>query len=142
MALYFQNLLQSSSVNIAFAYYDPSCGPQNQNFRKMGWWVLQPNQTFLAWNTDLRTVNRYVYFYAATNGEGGGLLWTGTGNAWLETTGAAFDQCAFDNTNCDQWHDFIQLDFGGLPGWLIQLGPIAGLYIPLPLLSGPGPGTS
>jgi uncharacterized membrane protein len=70
MALFFQNQT-SQTVWVAFAYYDPSCGAANENFRKQGWWQLDPGQPqFNAWNIDLRTVNRYAYFYAETANDG------------------------------------------------------------------------
>jgi len=114
MALYFTNGA-GQTVWVAFAYYDPSCGNANQNFRKQGWWQIEPLQRFNAWNVNLRTVNRYAYFYVeAANGSN----WHGTGNAWLSVTDAIFKQCAFDGGGGDRWVDFIDLDFTwALPGW-------------------------
>ena len=93
---------------IAFAYYDSSCGAANQNFRKMGWWQINPYQTLNLWNVDLQTVNRYAYFWGATAHQG--ITWHGTGNAWLNLNpNSAFNQCAFDNTNDAQSVDFVEI---------------------------------
>ena len=121
MALYFENL-SGQPVWVAFAFFDPnSCGPANQNFRKQGWWQLDRNPRnpagfetsilrFNAWNVDLRTVNRYAYFYAETANDGSS--WSGTGNSWLSVNPAAgFSQCAFENADDPQWVDFYGLDF-------------------------------
>ena len=118
MALYFANGT-GQTVWVAFAYYDPSCGEVNQNFRKQGWWqldILQPGTWFLAWDVDLRTVNRFAYFYVEA---ADGSSWHGAGNAWLSVTDAIFDQCAFDGAgNNYRWVDFIDLDFTWAdPGW-------------------------
>ena len=115
MALYFFNYT-GQTVWVAFAYYDPSCGAANQNFRKQGWWQLEPShgpfqpyQPFNAWNVDLRTVNRFAYFYAEA---ADGSNWSGTGNSWLSVNPAApFKQCAFEGADDSQWVDFYGLDF-------------------------------
>ena len=125
MALYFENL-SGQPVWVAFAFFDPnSCGPANQNFRKQGWWQLDRNPRnpagfetsilrFNAWNVDLRTVNRYAYFYAETANDGSS--WSGTGNSWLSVNPAAgFSQCAFENADDPQWVDFYGLDFSSTP---------------------------
>ena len=117
MALYFFNA-SGQAVSVAFAYYDRGCGDANQNFRKQGWWQIENfrgDPGFLAWNVDLRTVNRFAYFYVeAANGSS----WHGTGNAWLGVTDSIFSQCAFDEGRDDRWVDFIDLDFTWLdPGW-------------------------
>jgi hypothetical protein len=128
MALFFTNNY-SHTIWIAFAYYDPSCGPENQNFRKLGWWQLDPSQMFDAWDVDLRTVNRYAYFYAESADDEAS--WSGNGNAWLAVDpNAPFDQCAFVEGNDSQWVDFSQLDFA-LPGadLSIGIGPIPGEWI-------------
>ena len=127
MALIFYNPYPQT-VWIAFAYYDTSCGAANQNFRKLGWWQLDPNQQINFWNVDLRTVNRFAYFYAETAHDG--TNWSGNGNAWLSVTPtSSFDQCAFDNQADDQWVDFYELDFTwNLPGWdlIVGTGPQPG----------------
>ncbi len=114
MALYFQNQT-SQTVWVAFAYYDPSCGAANQNFRKLGWWQLDPYvPQFNAWDVDLRTVNRYAYFYAETANDG--TNYSGTRNSWLSVNpAAAFNQCAFDDAGDGQWVDFYELDFAAVP---------------------------
>ena len=61
--LSFQNLT-NQTVWLILLYADSSCGAANQNFRKQGWWKLNPGQTVVVWNADLRTVNRYIYFEA------------------------------------------------------------------------------
>jgi uncharacterized membrane protein len=125
MALYFQNSY-SIEVSIAFAWFDSGCGADNQNFRKQGWWNLHSDETFLAWSVDLRSVNRYAYFYAEA---ADGATWSGTGRACLFITQAAFDQCAFNNTNCDQQVDFEELDFNGNYDLTVQLGPDPGQVV-------------
>jgi hypothetical protein len=61
MALYFINHYPAA-LWIAFVYFDAGCG--GTQFRKTGWWQVNPGETFNAWNTDLRTVNRFASFYA------------------------------------------------------------------------------
>jgi hypothetical protein len=114
MALFFYNGT-GQTVWISFAFFDRSCGDPNQNFRKLGWWQLDSNSRFNAWDVDLRTVNRFAYFYVEA---ADGSNWHGAGNAWLGITNAAFNQCAFDVTGDDRWEDFIDLDFTWAdPGW-------------------------
>lgn len=123
MALYFHNLFPET-VWIAFQYYDPGCSPNP--WRKMGWWQVNSGDTFNAWNTDLRTVNRYAQFYAEEFRDAGGATWSGTGNNWYLISDVAFDQCYDDNTNCNQQPDFVLLDFGGFADMTVTLGPAAG----------------
>src|SRR5579871_4380386 len=100
MALLFYNSY-TQPVWVTFLYYDAGCGPANQNFRKLGWWYLNSGQLFMAWDVDLRTVNRFAYFYAETAHDG--VSFSGNGNAWIDVNvNSSFNQCAFDNTNCDQ----------------------------------------
>jgi Protein of unknown function (DUF1036) len=94
---------------IAFLYSDAGCG--GTPFRKLGWWQVNPGENFVAWNTDLRTVNRYAAFYAEEFKDSGGATWSGTGNSWYRISDVGFNQCYDDNTNCNQQPDFIQLDF-------------------------------
>jgi len=89
MSLFFSNLYPQT-IWLAFAYYDPSCGDENQNFRKQGWWQFDPQTNpgvaqfgVDFWNVNLQTVNRYAYFFA---GSLDGATWGGTGNAWLDLT--------------------------------------------------------
>lgn len=120
MALFFRNGYWET-VWIAFAYYDPGCGAANQNFRKQGWWRLDPSPAgsavLNAWDTDLRRVNRYAYFYAATANIAS--EWSGAGNGWLTVSPAErFERCAFDSPERDLWVNFIELDFmWAHPGW-------------------------
>ena len=83
--LSFQNLT-NQTVWVILLYYDSSCGAANQNFRKQGWWKLNPGQTVVIWNVDLRTVNRYIYFEAEFDADKS--VWGGNGNAWIEITDA------------------------------------------------------
>jgi len=114
MSLFISNLYPQT-IWLAFAYYDPSCGNENQNFRKQGWWQFDPQTNPGVaqfgvdwWKVDLKTVNRYAYFFA---GSLDGATWGGTGNAWLDLTKNKFSQCAFDNSGDDWWVDFGELDF-------------------------------
>ena len=89
---------------------------------------MEPYHAFNGWNVDLRTVNRFAYFYAETANDG--TNWSGKGNAWLSVNpSSAFSQCAFDNSGDHQWVDFFQLDFAvAPPGWdlLVGIGPLPG----------------
>lgn len=137
MALYFQNTY-SNTVWIAFLYYNPSCGDGGKTpFKKLGWWKVDSGQTFNAWNTDLRTVNGHVAFYAEEFRDSGGATWNGNGNNWYRIPDVGFNQCYDDNTNCNQQPDFIPLDFNGNSDVLVVLGSRAGElhiqeWIPLP----------
>ena len=63
-----------------------------------------------AWDVDLRRVNRFAYFYAATANLAA--TWSGTGNGWLSVNPqAAFDKCAFEDPGNGLWVDFNELDF-------------------------------
>ena len=123
MSLNFQNLY-SNTVWIAFLYGDSSCG--GTPFKKMGWWGVNSGQTFNAWNTDLRGVNRYAAFYAEEFKDSGGATWSGTGNNWYLIPDGAFWQCYDDNTNCNQQPDFVPLDFAGNADVTVVLGPASG----------------
>jgi uncharacterized membrane protein len=137
MALYFQNRF-SDTVWIAFLYNNPGCGANGGvPWRKLGWWRVDPGQTFNAWNTDLRTVNRYVAWYAEEFRDGGGATWSGTGNNWYSIPDVGFNQCYSDESHCNQQPDFNALDFAGNSDVLVVLGPRAGQrqeqeWIPLP----------
>jgi hypothetical protein len=121
MALYFRNSYPST-IWIAFLYHDPGCSPTP--FRKLGWWQVNSGDTFNAWSTDLRSVNRYAAFYAEEYA--GGASWSGSGNNWYLISDAPFDQCYDDNINCNQQPDFIPLDFNGFADMTVTLGPEAG----------------
>jgi len=118
MALFFQASV-GETVWITFAYYDPRCGEANQNFRKLGWWRLDPidygsftipGPPFNAWNVDLRTVNRFAYFYATTANIASS--WSGTGNGWLTVNPEArFEQCAFEDPGNSLLVNFNEIDF-------------------------------
>ena len=117
MALLFVNNFPAA-VWIALVYGDTGCG--GQPFRKRGWYQVNPGQEFNAWNTNLRTVNRYALFYAEEYyalfyaeeyKDSGGATWSGNGNHWYRVPDTRFDQCFDDNTNCNQQPNFIQLDF-------------------------------
>jgi uncharacterized membrane protein len=124
--LSFQNLT-NQTVWVILLYYDSSCGAANQNFRKQGWWKLNAGQTVVIWNVDLRTVNRYIYFEAEFDTDVS--VWGGNGNAWIEITDNAFNQCALDETGCDRWVDCIELDLGGTVAVSVQLGPAGGQFL-------------
>jgi hypothetical protein len=124
MALYFQNLY-ANTVWIAFLYGDQVCG--RTPFRKLGWWGVPSGQSFGAWNTDLRNVNRYAAFYAEEYKDSQGATWSGTGNNWYLIPDGAFNQCYDDNANCNQQPDFVPLDFSGSADVIVVLGPAAGL---------------
>jgi uncharacterized membrane protein len=122
MPLYFVNLYPNT-IWIAFLYYDPACTPTP--FRKQGWWQVNSQQIFNAWDTDLNNVNPNAAFYAEEFRDEGGATWSGTGNNWYQISDVRFDQCYDDNTNCNQQPDFVPLDFGR-QGPVIWLGPAAG----------------
>jgi Protein of unknown function (DUF1036) len=119
MALFFINQF-SSPIWIAFLYCNRGC--RETPFRKMGWWRVERNQIFNAWNVDLYRVNRYAAFYA----ESGTASWSGTGNGWYAISSARFNQCYDDNTNCDRQPNFVQLDFNGFSDLYGYLGPRSG----------------
>jgi len=137
MALYFQNVTPET-VWVSFLYNNPDCGANGGTpWRKLGWWRIDPGQTFIAWNTDLRTVNRYVAWYAEQYRDSGGATWSGNGNNWYSIPDIGFNQCYDDQTNCNQQPDFNQLDFAGNSDVLVVLGPEPGQrsvqeWIPLP----------
>ena len=124
--LSFQNLT-NQTVWLILLYADSGCGAANQNFRKQGWWKLNPGQTVVVWNADLRTVNRYIYFEAEFDADKS--VWGGNGNAWIEITDNHFDQCALDEAGCNRWVDCIELDVGGAVSVSVQLGPAGGQFL-------------
>lgn len=123
MSLSFKNSY-SDTIWIAFLYYDPGCN--GAPFRKLGWWQVNPGDTFNAWNTDLRNVSRYAAFYAEEFKDSGGATWSGIGNNWYLIPDGGFNQCYGDNSNCNQQPDFINLDFAGMADMTVTLGPAAG----------------
>jgi len=120
MALHFRNRY-SDTIWIAFLYGDSGCTPTA--FRKLGWWHVPSGQTFNAWNTDLRNVNRHAAFYAEASG---GATWSGTGNDWYKISDKKFNQCFDDNSNCNKQPDFVPLDFNGNSDMTVVLGPAKG----------------
>jgi hypothetical protein len=130
MSLYFINHYPAA-IWIAFLYYDSGCS--GTPFRKTGWWQVNPGETFNAWNTDLRTVNRHAAFYAEEFKDSGGATWSGTGNSWYRISDMAFNQCYDDNTNCNQQPDFVQLDFRKADNGVAD-------FIDLMITLGPGQG--
>lgn len=137
MALYFQNKF-AETVWISFLYNDPECGAMGGTpWRKMGWWRVDPGQTLNAWNTDLRTVNRYVAWYAEEFKDSGGATWSGAGNNHYLIPDVGFNQCYDNEAKCNQRPDFNTLDFAGNSDVLVVLGPGPGQrtvqeWIPLP----------
>ena len=127
MGLYFSNVT-NDTLWIAFVYYDLSCGFDNLNYHKQGWWQVDGGQIFNAWNTDLSQVNQYAYFYAESNGT----TWAGTGDFLIDISQAPFNQCAFDNANVTQNVNFIQLDFASFYGLQVVLQP-DGQWFSVPL---------
>lgn len=121
MSLYIQNLY-NDTIWVAFVYYDAGCGPTQ--FRKTGWWQVDSGDTFNAWNVDLREVNQRVAFY----GESGEAKWGSGDNGYYLIANRAFDQCFDDNSNCDQWADFVEFDFGSFADVTVALGPDAGIF--------------
>jgi hypothetical protein len=116
VALWFSNVYPEP-IWACLLLYDPSCGPANQNFRKLGWWYLKSGAIRLVWNVNLADVNRWAYYYAESAHDGAN--WSGlnagvgeTNNAWANVNVlGGFNQCFLDNTNCDQWVPCAELDF-------------------------------
>jgi uncharacterized membrane protein len=122
MSLFFQNLY-SDTIWIAFVFEDEGAGCDSLPWIKQGWWQVPSGQTFNAWDTDLRGVNRFAGFYAD---DFHGAVWSGTGNHWYLIRESAFHQCLNDATGCDRQPDFVQLDLGGCADVTVVLGPDAG----------------
>jgi len=123
MALYIANSY-SETVNVCLILFDPSCTTGGVPFRKEAWWVIGPGKTILpdALNVDLTKINRYQYIYAFS--ASGDMIWQSNENRWaLLSSGAAFNQCAEDNTNMTRWADFEQMDFAGHSNMVAYIGP-------------------
>ena len=124
MALYIANS-SSETINVCLILFDPSCTTGGVPFRKVAWWVIGPGQTIVpdALNVDLTTINRYEYIYAYS--ASGDMIWQSSENRWaLLSSGAAFSQCAEDNTpNMTRWADFEQMDFAGHSNMVAYIGP-------------------
>jgi Protein of unknown function (DUF1036) len=137
VALYFANETDNT-VWAAFCYQDSSGGAGAGSFRKIGWWEIPSGQTLTAWDVDLRTVNRYAYFYAES---ADGAVWAGPGLT-LEVGLHAFNQPALESPDDPERADFIELDFAGNYGLGVMLGPRDGQYSlspdPIPTPSTPG----
>jgi uncharacterized membrane protein len=132
--LRFQNVT-SQTIWVSMAYYDQSCGAANQYFRKQGWWQIPSMGSVTIFTQGLTSLNRYAYFEAEFAPDNMVPGWCGTGNAWTELTDNGYDQCFLDQTGCNRWVDFKELDFGGLLGLIVQLGPNAGEVTLLPTTS-------
>jgi len=48
--------------------------------------------------------------------------------------GAGFEQCFGDNTNCEQWVDFVDVEFQGQSTVIVTIGPAPGQSSAIPLL--------
>lgn len=102
---------------------------------KIGWWQIQRGKTLTAWDGDLRSIDRYAYFYAQA-AQGGVLAGTG---ASLAISAHPFNQPALDASDGHEQAGFIELDFADNYGLGVILGPGHGQY---PLVPQPFPGCS
>jgi hypothetical protein len=127
VALYFANDTDNT-VWAVFCYQDSSGGAGAGSFRKIGWWQIPSGQKLTAWDVDLRTVNRYAYFYAESAVGG---VWTGPGLT-LDISPHAFNQPALDTPDDPKKADLIELDFADNYGLGVMLGPRDGQYSLLP----------
>jgi hypothetical protein len=130
VGLHFRNA-SPNTVFVAVLVYDPSCGAANQNFKKYGWYSVASGATMTpnipALLGDLRSGNARAYFFAQQYSGSGGQTWSGTGSNWfMVPNGAGFAQCLADNTNCQQWVDFIDIEFGGQADVTTTIGPASG----------------
>jgi hypothetical protein len=120
-----------NTIFVAVLVYDPGCGDPNQNFSKHGWYAVASGATMTpnipALYGDLKNGNARAYFFAEQYSGSGGNTWSGTGNAWtMIPNGAAFDQCFADNNACEQWVDFIDIEFQGQSDETVTIGPSPG----------------
>jgi hypothetical protein len=138
MSLNFYNA-SPNTIYLAILFYDQNCGAGNQYFSKSGWYAIAsgatmtPNIAPLA--GDLRNGNARAYFFAQQFAASGGATWSGTGNVWtMVPNGAGFGQCFADNSNCQQWVDFIDIEFNGQGTVLVTIGPAGGQSSVAPVL--------
>jgi hypothetical protein len=117
VALTFNNL-SGNTAYLALLTYDSGCSPDP--WRKSGWYAVANNGSIQLIGGDLRSVNRYLAWFA--DWWANGPAWSGTGNNWYDIPAiAAFDQCYDDNANCDVHWDFETLDINGNYGIIVTL---------------------
>jgi hypothetical protein len=136
MALYFCNEY-SNTVYVAILYYDQTCGVANQNFKKSGWYAVNPGQTMVpnipSLYGDLRQGNARAYFFAEEYSGSQGEVWHGTGNAWASIpNGDAFTQCSEDLANTQQQVDFYDIEFRGFSDVFVMIyeGGVVNVAVP------------
>ena len=118
MPLNFHNAT-SGEVWLAAVYYDSNCGPTDK-WRKEGWWGIQPGTTFTLFSGDNRSMNEYLAYHVDNGNES--QSWTNDPNRWYYISEYnAFNQCYDDNTNCNIYDDFAQLDLNGRYGLTVAL---------------------
>jgi len=123
MALYFSNAT-SKNVYIALLFSEPNTSACDPPFMKMGWWNLDPQETFRAWKIDLNLVGRHAAFFAEDSEHA---VWPGDGHHWYNITNEKFGpQCFTDDSNCNRVVDFVPLDFKGCSDITVTLGPSVG----------------
>ena len=105
MSLNFVNAVPGTTIWIAYLYYDSGCS--GTPFRKQAWYAVPYGGTVSVWNGDVAWLNRYYYFHAESSN---GLSWDGPIN--VEVTNNAFNQCQWDDTGCDHWEGFQEIDVG------------------------------
>ena len=108
----------ANTVYLALCTADSSCGPTDQ-WRKHGWYAIAPNASLTVIGNDLRTVNRYLAWFA--DDWAGGPSWNGPGNRDYLVTNNAFNQCYDNNSGCNVRYEFQQLDLNGSYGMIVTL---------------------
>src|SRR5579864_8314655 len=90
-----------AAVYLAFVTYDSGCGPDK--WRKQGWYKILPGGSYTVIGNDLRTVNRYIGWFA--DDWAGGPAWNGPGTYDYLVTNNAFNQCYDDNAGCNVYYE-------------------------------------
>jgi hypothetical protein len=134
MALHFENQYPATIyVAVLYSGTNDPCGAANSYFSKAGWYGVATGQTIIPnisqLDTDLRyaPANARCYVWAQQYAGSVGATFAGTAGYWYEVpNGAAFGQCLNDNTNCQQWVDFDDIEFEGFADVTVIFGPKAG----------------
>jgi hypothetical protein len=105
MSLTFINAVPNSTIWIAYLYYNGGCS--GSPFEKQAWYSVTYGGNVSVWNGDVAWLNRYYYFHAESST---GSVWNGPIN--VEVTNNAFEQCQWDDSGCDRWAGFQEIDVG------------------------------
>jgi uncharacterized membrane protein len=91
-------------ISVMIEWHHPNC-PDGGDWRKAGWWNVQPGAVATVYGNDVDDVNRFWYFFAqATDGA----TWSGPISERVPSH--AFELCASIASNMDRFIGMREFD--------------------------------